>query len=124
MAWEKCQWCGQNLNGYSARNRHYNQVHPQEYALHEAQREVQRWESNIRQAQERLNNYRILTAFFERELPDLIRSILEGESTRQLQRWTRKEGVSDDEYLAGEVQRYQAILVKAQATLAALEVTK
>ena len=36
MAWERCPWCQQNLNGYNNTIGHYQREHPTEYGLRQA----------------------------------------------------------------------------------------
>ena len=120
MAWSTCEWCGKKLNGTNQSNEHGRLLHPREYAIREAQATVLSRQRYYNEAQTRLGEWHIITAYLDNDMPALIHGILV-RAARDRARHYQGDARSDEEFLEAEVNRCRNNLATAQAQLAALE---
>lgn len=123
MAWEKCPWCKVNLNGYYAQRTHKRKAHPTEYALAEAGDAVAHAVKSRDGAESHLAEYRILTAYLEGTMPELVRDILDdARHARAHPRFfSAGSSLTNEDVLVAQLAAYEDALTDCRAALTALE---
>lgn len=76
--WERCPYCGQQVNGWERMQAHKRTLHPIQFAREELAHAVRMTESLVDREQSNLTNYEDYAKALAMDLPPRSREVLEG----------------------------------------------
>ena len=120
--WEKCSYCGKNLNGYNALTTHKNREHPGKLELEKATQNLQYATKRLATAQKDQAEYETLEDILQVQvLPVFVTDILTKEREKRLEkRWDYRAKNYNVVPFTERIAEAEAQVAKARANLEAL----